>query len=577
MKILKFTTIFVASLIVFGCQSPASNHTDPAQTIYFGGDIVTMRGAVPEYVEAVVEQDGRIIFVGAEAEAFRLYDKTAALSDLKGDTLLPGFIDGHGHVYMTGFMSLFANILPPPDGPASDFDSLIETTQAWVDTDNGQYIIEKFGWIIGNGYDDSQLAEKDHPAAYILDRISTEYPVLVIHQSGHLASVNSKALEIIGYTKETENPAGGIIRRDDDGTPTGVLEETAFFNAIMPILMVNDPELMAKAIQKGQEEYAKNGYTTAQDGRTTPDASLAFATAARKDRLFIDVVSYPDIIWNSKAVTPEFYSDERRYNNHYRVGGVKLTLDGSPQGKTAWLSHPYHVPPTGQANDYVGYPIMSAEDATKHVTTAFENRWQILCHANGDAAIDQYITALKAAQNIHDYDDHRTVLIHGQTLRKDQIPELVVLGVHPSLFPMHTFYWGDWHAESVLGQERANYISPTRDVIDAGLTITSHHDAPVTFPNSMRVLDATVNRVTRSGKVLGPNQRLTPYEGLKTLTEWAAIQYYEEDRKGTLTEGKLADFVILSANPLKVDSRDIKDIKIITTLKEGDIVYNRTH
>lgn len=576
MKTLLNIFLLVATVLaVAACQQSQRIPETFEQKIYFGGDILTMEGESPAYVESLVEKDGRIVFVGTKAEAMEKYGSEAQEINLEGQTLLPGFLDGHGHVYLTGFASLMANVLPMPDGPASDFDAIIDTTKTWMGTDHGRYVLDTFGWVIANGYDDSQLTEKEHPTADVLDRITTEYPVLLIHQSGHLATVNTKGLETIGYTKDTQNPNGGIIRKLADGTPSGVLEEAAFFNALMPVILVKDPDFMAAIVKAGQKEYARNGYTTAQDGRTTPDASVALSSAAKNGDLFIDVVSYPDIVWNAQAVTPDYYNDERSYNNHFRIGGVKLTLDGSPQGKTAWLSHPYHVPPHGQSDEYLGYPIMGIEDATKHVITAFENRWQILCHANGDAAIDQYLAALKAAQETHGYTDHRTVLIHGQTLRKDQIPQLVDLGVHPSLFPMHTFYWGDWHADSVLGTERAGYISPTRDVVDAGLTITSHHDAPVTFPNSMRVLDATVNRVTRSGKVLGPDQRLTPYEGLKTLTEWAAIQYIEEDRKGTLTKGKLADFVILSDNPLKVDPLTIKDIEIVETVKEGASVYKR--
>jgi predicted amidohydrolase YtcJ len=198
----------------------------------------------------------------------------------------------------------------------------------------------------------------------------------------------------------------------------------------------------------------------------------------------------------------------------------------------------------------------------------------LLCHTNGDAAIDQYIRAIDLAQKSYNYPDHRTVLIHGQTLRKDQIPDLVRQQLIPSLFPMHTFYWGDWHLNSVLGDPRASYISPMRDVLDAGLIPTSHHDAPVTFPNSMRVLDATVNRITRSGKILGPDQRVSVYEGLKTLTEWAAYQYFEEKSKGTLTPGKLADFVILDKNPLKINSLEINKIKIIESIKEGKTVWS---
>ena len=216
---------------------------------------------------------------------------------------------------------------------------------------------------------------------------------------------------------------------------------------------------------------------------------------------------------------------------------------------------------------------MSDSLANSYVSDAFKNKWQILCHTNGDAAIDQYLNAIEKAQEQFNYDDHRTVIIHGQTIRKDQIERAASLNVDVSLFPMHTFYWGDWHVASVLGHPRADYISPCVDALAAGLNITSHHDAPVTFPNSMRVLDATVNRVTRSGVILGPEQRLSAYKGLKTLTAWAAHQYFEEDTKGTLTEGKNADFVILDKNPLKIDPLEIHNIKILESVYRGKIVF----
>lgn len=542
--------------------------------LYYGGDILTMEGEKPHYEEALVESEGRIVYLGSLAKAREKFDNLQN-KDLQGKTLLPGFLDAHSHMYNTGLIAQLANLLPPPDGPGANFNSLVTTTKKWMESAEGKFIIGKFGWVLANGYDDSQLSEKQHPTNDVLDKISSKYPVLIMHQSGHLASVNSKALEVGGYTKDTKDPKGGVIRRLADNSPNGVLEEAAFFNLLLPIIATkSDAEVQQRSIELAQLEYAKNGYLTAQDGRTTADATSALERAARDKSLFIDVVSYPDIVWNKSAVKPEFYNSDRSYVNRYRIGGVKLTLDGSPQGKTAWLSSHYHTPPEGKPLDYKGYPIMSDEMAIKHINTAFKNKWQIIAHTNGDAAIDQYIKAIKVAKKSYGYDDHRSVMIHGQTLRKDQIPDLVDLGILPSLFPMHTFYWGDWHVESVLGHPRADYISPSRDVVEAGLTVTSHHDAPVTFPNSMRVLDATVNRITRSGKVLGPDQRLTPYEGLKTLTQWAAIQYFEETSKGTLAEGKLADFVILSNNPLKVEPLTIKDIKIVQSIKEGHVVYS---
>lgn len=579
---MKKLTLFVASaLLIISCKENKKS-TDVAttsnqinQTIYYGGDILTMEGDTPEYAEAIVEKEGKIIFVGSKEEALKQYNNQAKEINLEGKTMLPAFLDAHGHFFNVGFFSLCANLLPPPDGPGKNIESLVNTLNEYKTSEDGKYIQDKMGWIIGSGYDDSQLEEKSHPTAADLDKVSTEIPVIITHQSGHLATMNTKALELMNYTKDTKDPEGGVIRKDKNGNPNGVLEEAAFFNALVPLLGKMDEEMAQTCIKKGQEEYAMNGYLTAQDGRTTPDQLAALESGADNSAYFIDVVAYPDIAIGTEYITKGNYSPTHEYKNKFRIGGVKLTLDGSPQGKTAWLSKCYHVNPDGRTGCYEGYPIMEDSVATGYVKTAFKNKWQILCHSNGDAAIDQYIRAVDAAEKEFGYQDHRTVLIHGQTLRKNQIPDLVRLDMYASLFPMHTFYWGDWHVESVLGEPRASYISPTRDVLDAGINLTSHHDAPVTFPNSMRVLDATVNRVTRSGKILGPEQRLTAYEGLKTLTTWAAKQYFEEDNKGTLTKGKLADFVIVNKNPLKIDPMEIHDISIVESIKEGKTVYKK--
>lgn len=571
----KLLLLAISALATISCKTAVE--TASSATLYHGGDILTMQGNAPVYEEAVVQQNGTIVFVGSKQQALQKYGNIAQV-DLQGKTMLPAFLDAHGHFFNVGFTSLCANLLPPPDGPGHSFQAIVNTLNEYKTTETGKNTIKIMGWIVGNGYDDSQLAEKDHPKFSDLDKVSTELPVVIIHQSGHLAVLNTKALELAGYTKNTKDPQGGVIRRDANGNPNGILEEAAFFNMLPALLGTMNAELAMNSIVKGQEEYARRGYLTAQDGRTTPEQLLALEAAAGKGMYVIDVVAYPDIELGTDYMKKSIYrpSLARQYNNKFRIGGVKLTLDGSPQGKTAWLTQCYHENPEGRDGCYEGYPIMSDEKATGFVKEAFENKWQILCHSNGDAAIAQYLRAVAAAEKDADYADHRTVLIHGQTLRKDQIPDLVRLKIMPSLFPMHTFYWGDWHEQSVLGKERAAYISPMRDVLNAGLKVTSHHDAPVTMPNSMRVLDATVNRVTRTGKVLGAGQRLTPYEGLKTLTDWAAVQYFEENRKGTITEGKLADFVILDKNPLKINPLDINKIEVVESIKEGKTVFKKS-
>lgn len=209
-------------------------------------------------------------------------------------------------------------------------------------------------------------------------------------------------------------------------------------------------------------------------------------TRQRSRGLKIDIVAYPDIIIGADVIKAPLLS--RRYTNHLRIGGAKLNLDGSPQGKTAWLTKPYFKAPAGQKDDYAGYAAMTDEQATAYVDKAFANGWQILTHLSGDAAIDQFIQAVRAVEKKYGMTDRRPVAIHAHTARLDQVLAFKELGILPSFFPMHTYYWGDWHRDSVLGAERAANISPTGWALEHGMTFTSHHDAPVALPDSMRVL-----------------------------------------------------------------------------------------
>jgi predicted amidohydrolase YtcJ len=295
---------------------------------------------------------------------------------------------------------------------------------------------------------------------------------------------------------------------------------------------------------------------------------------AARGELPIDVDAYPDI-----QMAADYLKErgvQRHYTNRFRVVGTKLSLDGSPQGKTAWLTKPYLKPPAGAPADYTGYAAIPEEqEAIDYVVTAYANNWPLLTHCNGDAAADLYIRAVRKAVNAHGNDDRRTVMIHAQTVREDQLDSMQVLGIIPSFFSMHTFYWGDWHRDETLGPERAYRISPTNSALQRGMRFTEHHDAPVAKPDAIRILWCTVNRVSRSGEVIGPDQRVSPYIALKSMTEWAAYQGFTEDLKGTLETGKLADLVILDRNPLKVEPMAIRDIKVMETIKEGKSIYTR--
>jgi predicted amidohydrolase YtcJ len=214
------------------------------------------------------------------------------------------------------------------------------------------------------------------------------------------------------------------------------------------------------------------------------------------------------------------------------------------------------------------------EQTQDAVNWCYENRIQIITHANGEGASDMLIDAIEQAQAQFGTPDIRPVLIHGQFLREDQVDSYQRLGVFLSLFPMHTFYWGDWHRDHTVGPEHAQNISPTGWARDRGMKFGTHHDAPVAFPNSMRILSATVTRRTRSGDILGPHQRVDALTALKAMTIWPAWQHFEEDEKGSIEIGKLADLVILSDDPTAVDPDALDDLTVQFTIKNGEVIYS---
>ncbi|WP_435577863.1 amidohydrolase [Gilvibacter sp.] len=416
------------------------------------------------------------------------------------------------------------------------------------------------------------LQRNRFPTKHDLDQVTTEFPIMIIHISGHFAVVNSKGLELLGITADTPDPEGGIIRREPNSQePNGVLEELAAIPNMFAAMMPKTPESNMRFFEAGQEMALSYGYTTAQDGRSMDLSQMT--TMAEQQKLRLDVVSYVDYSVTDKYMDTPWNS--KSYINHFRIGGMKLTLDGSPQGRTAWRTQPYLIPPDGAAADYAGYPaIPNDEDVTAIYEKAFQNNWQTLTHGNGDAAMDQMIRTLKPLAEKYGNDDRRFVLIHGQYIRMDQLDEFKELDVVLSLFPLHTYYWGDWHRQ-LIGQELGDKISPTRSALNKGLDITIHTDAPVALPNLMRVIWTAVSRTSRSGADIGADERLTPYEALQAITIWSAYQHFEEDTKGTLEVGKMADLVVLDANPLTVPVDDIKDIQVLKTIKEGEVVFDR--
>jgi len=545
-----------------------SAFSQTADTIYHNGPILTIDNANPR-AEAVAVKDGRILAVGKKNDVFKTKGDGTKLVDLSGKAMLPGFVDAHGHVFAGGLQALSANLLAPPDGEVKDIASLQQKLRDWMAAN--KEAVDKIQLVVGFGYDNAQLAELRHPTREDLDAVSQDLPILLVHQSGHLISVNSKALDIGGISAATPNPEGGVIqRREGSQEPNGVLEETAAFPLLMKLLGRVGADGSTAFIRAGSELWARFGYTTAQEGRSSPGVVKSIQAFAETGELKIDVATYPDVLIDREMIKKSVTAD---YKNHFRVAGAKLTIDGSPQGFTAWRDRPYYKPVGSYPPGYAGYPAAKEEQVRDAIDWAYQNKIQIITHANGEAASDQLIAFIDAATKKYGDGDRRSVLIHGQFLREDQVDSYQKLGVIPSLFPMHTFYWGDWHRDHTVGPVLAENISPTGWCVQRGMKFTTHHDAPVAFPDSMRVLDATVTRHTRSGDILGPHQRVDVMTALKAMTIWPAWQHFEDKTKGSIEAGKLADFVILDKDPTAVDPETLDTLKVTQTIKEDTTVY----
>jgi len=541
---------------------------DVADTIYSGGPILTISDAQPT-AAAVAVRNGHILSVGDAASVMAYRGNSTRMFDLAGRTMLPGFVDSHGHVVMGGLQALSANLLAPPDGGVTDIAGLQATLAAWADENSA--VVEQLNMIIGFGYDNAQLAELRHPTRQDLDAVSSEIPIIIVHQSGHLGAANSVALEQAGIDAASAAPPGGVIRKDAQGEPDGVLEEYAFFAVLAPMLGKLGPQGIEAFVRAGTRLWASYGYTTAQDGRSSAGTVEALRSVGATGDIAIDVIAYPDVLEARDYIAANV---SLNYKDRVRVGGCKLTIDGSPQGFTALRDRPYYAPVGDYPPGYAGYAAVTMQQVQDAVNWCYEKGIQIMTHANGEGASDMLIAAIGAAQAKYGSPDTRPVLIHGQFLREDQVDSYQRLGVFPSLFPMHTYYWGDWHRDHTVGPVNAENISPTGWIRQRGMMFGSHHDAPVAFPDSMRILSATVTRRTRSGDILGPHQRVDVLTALKAMTIWPAWQQFEERSKGSIEPGKLADFVILSDDPTAVDPESLADIEVRITIKEDKVIYD---
>ena len=518
-------------------------------TLYFGGPIVTLEE--PRYAQALVERGGRIAYVGDREEAERLAGPGARRVDLEGRALLPAFLDPHSHLLACAYARLQV-----PLGECAGWGEITDRLSRHVQ-ERG---VQPGEWVKGTGYDQNALAEGAAPDRFCLDRACPNNPVVIQHASGHAGVFNTLALERLGAL----NGDCGL-ERDGQGELTGRGEENPFLDLLGRIPMEGLEDVL-RAFQGAQEEYASHGIATAQEGLLQPVMAPVYREILRRGLLYLDVNAYvPPADYD--RLRGQFAQGVSASPGTFQVAGMKIFLDGSPQGGTAWVREPY-------AGGGRGTSTMTDGQVLSAFRQALDRDAQLLAHCNGDRAAEQYLTLLAQAEREAGKQLCRPVMIHAQLLGLDQLERVKALGVIPSFFVAHVYHWGEIHVKN-FGLDRAGRISPAGSALARGIPFTFHQDSPVIPPDMLETIWCACVRRTKAGRVLGAEERIPVEAALRAVTQTAALQYGLERELGTLRPGKRADFVLLSGDPLRTPPEELKKLQVERTIRCGRTIWSR--
>lgn len=585
---MRYGSLFVFSIALSLVLSlSACDRAEPlnADRVFHNARILTMsfEGEQDDMIiaNAVAVKDGRIIAVAqdrsANSEDWPKYwvGQDTQISDLKGLTLMPGFVQSHAHFNLIVLKKMTINLAPPPDGSVANLTDLKNTLTAAAQKIPAGYP------IMGIGYDDTILEEKRHPTRADLDSVSTEHPIILMHISFHLAVMNSKALEMAGINEQTPDPEGGHIQREANSKrPNGVLEEAAM-NVIGNMLPQPSPQQVFKTYDSVVQDLLALGYTTIVEHASDSAMEKGFEAYFASRDVPVDMIAYRRVLPDTTSIAEQMKTMTRDDVNGFKLGGIKILLDGSLQGYTGHLSQPYHVTPEGPDTsrkdlNYRGYPHLPPQKFNDMLMQAYAADIPLLVHTNGDAAIDVLLDGLEQANAAYPDNTLRPVSIHAQTMRQDQLDRAQAVSLIPSFFVDHVYFWGDRHRDIFLGPDRAAQISPAGSAEKRKLIYTIHDDAPVVSADPFRTLWVAVARRTSAGEILGADEAITRQQALKALTLNSAYQHYVENEKGSIEVGKKADMIILDQNPLTAPEAALRHIKVLETVKDGKTVYTST-
>jgi len=538
-----------------------------ADTIFYGGPIVTVNAKNDE-VQALAIQGGKIVAVGTKDAVTKEWQSDATkVIDLKGQTLMPGFVEPHVHIMVTSvFEGLGLNL--------SNFTLPYDTKATLIQKlKTGLKSVPAGGWLFGFGVDPSRttpfMAEL---TADDLDQVSKEVPIFIVNQSGHIAYVNHKAYELAGVTDKTPNPAdGGIYVKDAKGKLNGKLVEPPSYLPFMAKMPAPTEAQLFGAIQGTMNKIAATGVTTASDmsvgGNFGVDKEVAIYKAIfAKNASPIRLRGY---LFSQALTTGKTTIKPNEGDDLLRFIGIKYISDGSTQGLTAALNEPYSYPKGSKWSGALNYKDAEIYASMK---SYFDQGWQISTHSNGDKAIDQTLASYSKLLAGNAKPQERRLRIEHFTVNHEaQVKQALKLGVVPSFTIGHVDYWGAAFNDHIIGPERAKRIDPAGDFKRAGGKFTLHSDTPVSNVGPLNYISEEVTRLWQlpPQKVLGPDQAVSVDDAIRAITIDAAYQIFADNIVGSLEVGKQADLVILEKNPRNTAPADIRNIKVKGTWIDG--------